>query len=278
MSVLPVIVLLTLLYAGCSKKDSTTDPAVNLTPRNCNMLSVAQQNNGSKGDLSISFTFDDSSRATSLLAYDSAVGVQLGKYTFTYSKDTIRIDSRQYFLTDSKGRVRRFHTQDDPHDSSTDVYDYEYLYNDSGFLVTKNQYVNGAKQPDYTTTYTYRNNVLTHADMVVPGANNILIFSATLNYMYEQDVQNWLYHFPDGTESYLFQQCLNFGRKSQKALKSVITQVFNGNNTVADQWTTNYGSYVFSTEGNIMSVTATGDEQQGFAFLYGRTFFNYQCK
>lgn len=272
--------LITLL-AACNKKDSNPDvPVVPLIPQNCAMLRMAQQNNGAgQPDFSITYTYDTSNRVIGVFAYDSAVSKLLAKQTFTYSGDTIRINAKQYFLTDLSGRIRHFHTLSDPGDNASDVYDYDYQYNDSGFLSVKNLYVNGTGKPDYITAYTYHGNVLTDCSMTVPAAGNAVLLSASLNYNYEQNAQNWLYHFPDGFESYLYQQCFNYGRKSACPLKKVVTQLFDtGQKSVADQWTTTYTDYQFSTTGNIIAATATGDEQQGFAGFYGKTVFGYGCK
>lgn len=272
--------MIAMVFTACSKKDAGNDEVTPVSPASCKITSVVQQNNGSgKPDFAITIGYDAAKQPVSLVVYDSAAGKALVQSTFTYVKDTIRFEAGQYFLTDAGQRIRFFHTRADVADAGSDVYDYEYLYDDSGYLVTKNLYINSATQPDYVTTYTYKNSVLTGCRMVVTGAGNAVLLSASLNYNYDQAVQNWLYHFPDGFESYLYESCFNFGKKSAYALKSAVTQLFDvSKNAVADQWITNYGNYRFSAEGNVTQATATGDEQQGFALFYGKTAFAYSCK
>jgi hypothetical protein len=275
------------IFAGCSKggdPDPTPQPPPPPPPvqtqKTCIITGVFQRNSGSKAELAIQVNYNTSLDPTAISVYDSAAGKNVFNASLQYvTADSIRIDAYQYIRLDASKRVTVLVTKSDMNDiANADTYRYEYAYNGDGYLATKNLFVNGSKTPDYVTTYTYTNGLLTGCIMGVGGSASQKLLESTLTYDASVSPKTTLYAFPDGFESYYYTAALNFGKKSEKALSRVVTKIYNtANSTLLDTWTTNYSSYSIDGNGYMTFCNATGDQQQGIAGFYGKTYFSYQC-
>lgn len=283
-----ILISYSLLLTACSKGDNPppgnppinppTNPPVQKT---CYLSGISQLNTGTKPDFSISLTLNGNNEANSLIVFDSLGNKKILEYSFTYaSADSIRIDQYQYIKLDATKRVKTFVTRSDMTDPlQADVYRYEYLYNNEGYLITKNLFINNSSTSFYTTAYTYSNNLLTKCLVTISGNSNQKVLESDLTYDANATAKNWVYTFPDAFESNIYATALSFGNKAVRPLTQVITKIYNPlNNNVIDTWTTNFGAYSFNTDGYIQSVNASGDQQQGMAIFYGKTHFYYLCK
>ncbi|MFN3665907.1 MAG: hypothetical protein ACK4S0_07100 [Sediminibacterium sp.] len=276
-----------LLFVACKKGDAPTpnpptpNPPPTPTPKTCYLSGITQANTGSKPDFALSLTLNASNEVTAFVLFDSLGNKKLSEANFVYaSTDSIRLDQYQYIKLDANKRVKTFVTLADiSNPAQSDVYRYEYVYNNNGYLSTKNQYINNSATSYYTTTYTYTDNLLTKCLVTVTGNSNQKILESDLSYDATATAKNWVYAFPDAFESYLYSSALNFGNKPARPMTQVVTKIYNPiNNNVLDTWTTNFSAYSFNTDGYIQSVTASGDLQQGMAIFYGKTQFAYSCK
>jgi len=278
------------LFTSCSKQETPppvnppTNPPPNpppTTPKNCSVSGIAQNNTGAKSDFVLSVNFNSNDEPTKFLVYDSLANTKLFEANLSYiTADSIRLDQYQYIKLDASKRVSVFVTKSDMSIPATaDDHKFVYTYNSDGYLITKHLYINGSGTPFQTTSYTYANNLLTKCVMTVAGNNSLKMLEADLLYDNNTTLKNWIYTFPDAFESNVLNTALSFGNKSNKALTSIVTKIYNPTNgNVLDTWTTNYSAYTFNTDGYLTSVNANGDLQQGIIACYGKTAFNYTCK
>jgi hypothetical protein len=248
-------------------------------PKNCTLIGIEQQNTGGKPDFALTLTLNGLN-PLSLVVFDSLANKRLIENNFSIiTTDSIRIDQYQYLKLDANRRVSVFVTRSDmTQAASSDIYRYEYTYNNEGYLSTKKLFINGSTTAYYTTSYTYSNNLLIKCMMSI-GESNLKVLESDLTYDTNTTAKGWIYNFPDAFESYMYGSLLNFGNKPARPLSQVITKIFNPTNgNILDTWNTTYSSYILNTDGYIVSVRANGDLQQGMALLYGRTIFKYSCQ
>lgn len=274
---------------SCSKGGHTTDtttlppptqPPV-VTPKNCLISGISQRNSGTKAEFGLTVTYDNAFRPTSVSVYDSMLNTSIFRVNLTYaSTDSIRIDPYQYMKLDGSNRVVLFVTSSDPSNpQQADEYRYEYTYNTAGYLATKKLFINKSKTANYSTTYSYTDNLLTGCVMLATSSGNLRILESTLSYDLTITPKTMLYCFPDGFENFYYIAALNFGSRPANPLAKVITKLYNpANNTLLDTWTTTYNGYSLDTNGYLTGGIALGDLQQGMASYYGKTFFSYQCQ
>lgn len=259
--------------------NSVTPASIAITSKNCSILSISRFNNGSQSDYAMTVIYDFVNRPIKLILYDSLKKVKDYEANLSYQSDAIVIDQYQRFTIDpTTQQIKSFSTKENLADPKSDNLLYEYLYNDSGYLITKNQFINNSSKPIYTTKYTYNNNLLTSCIMVLASTNQ-KVLESTITYETSKLINNFIYNFPDGFESFKFSPLLNYGAKMRYPVKSMITKIYDpSKGTLLDTWTSNYSNYTYSADNTIIQGTHTGEYQQGFGLFYGKTVFNYSCK
>jgi YD repeat-containing protein len=278
------------LYISCSKgSDPTPTPTPPVTPppvtppvaKTCIISGISQRNSGTKAEFGMTILYNNNQSPTNISIYDSVGNKSLFTAALTYATaDSIRIDQYQYIKLDGSKRVSVFVTKSDLTDiTNADNYRYEYVYNSEGYLATKTLFINDSKQANYTSTYSYSNNLLTGCAITATSSGNKKVLESTLSYDASVSPKTMIYTFPDAFENYLYSPALNFGNRPSKPLAQVITKLYNpANGNLLDTWTTNYSGYSLDSNGYLTEGTASGDLQQGMATFYGKTYFSYQCQ
>jgi hypothetical protein len=264
---------------------STSSAAVipgmtSISLKNCQIISISNKNSNNKSDLALTVYYDYVNRASKLILYDSIRNIKLKENTFTYQPDGISISKYESISLDpTTQQVKKFTTKADLSNPNSDELLYEYIYNDSGYLVTKNQYINGAKLPTYKTTYSYdaSNNLVSCLMNLVAGNKKIL--ESTIAYDETRVLSNFIYTFPDGFENYTYTPIFNYGKKPRYAIKTMVTKITDpASGVLVDTWTTSFGAYSTNVDGYITQLTQSGDFQQGLGLFYGKTDLGYTCK
>ena len=251
-----------------------------ISSKNCQIISISNKNSINKSDLALTVYYDYVNRATKLVLFDSIRNIKLKENVFSYQPDGISISKYESFSLDpTTQQVKKFTTKADLSNPNSDDLLYEYIYNDSGYLITKNQYINGSKSPTYKTTYSYdaSNNLVSCLMNLVSGNKKIL--ESTITYDETRVLANFIYTFPDGFENYIYTPIFNYGKKPKYALKTMVTKIIDPSTGVLmDTWTTAFGAYSFNIDGYITQLTQSGDFQQGLGLFYGKTDLGYMCK
>lgn len=248
--------------------------------RACSVMSISRFNNGAKSDYALTVFYDFVNRPTRMIMYDSLRKIKEYEASFVYQSDGIIIDQHQSFKIDpTTQQIRSYTTKENLAVANSDIFLYTYVYNDSGYLVSKNQFINGSQKPIYTTTYTYdNNNLLIGCNMVLASTNKKVLESA-ITYETSRVVKSFIYTFPDGFESFKFSPILNYGKKMKYPVKTMVTKLYDpANNSLLDTWSSSYGSYIFTPENYVSQGVQSGDLQQGFGFFYGRIGITYLCQ
>lgn len=254
-------------------------PTAIISNKACFVTKISRYNNGNNSDYAMSIFYDYVNRPVRMILYDSVRKVKEYEASFVYQSDAIIIDQFQSFKIDpTTQKIRSFSTKENLADSKSDNYLYEYIYNDSGYLVTKNQYINGSLKPIYTTTYIYDNtNLLVGCNMVLASTNK-KVLESTITYETSRIIKGSMYYFPDGFESYKFSPFLNYGKKMRYPIKTMVTKIYNPSNSdLLDTWSSSFNSYSYSADNYVAQGLHSGDLQQGFGLFYGKTSFTYLC-
>lgn len=246
----------------------------------CSVMSISRYNNGAKSDYALTVFYDFVNRPTRMVMYDSLRKIKEYEASFVYQSDAIVIDQQQSFKIDpNTQQIRSYTTKENLSNSNSDTYLYTYTYNDSGYLIVKNQFINGSSKPIYTTNYNYDNNNLLIGCTMVLSSTNKKVLESTITYETTRIIKSFIYTFPDGFESFKFSPIFNYGKKMKYPVKTMVTKIYDpNNNSVLDTWTSSYGSYTFTPENYVSQGVQSGDLQQGFGFFYGRIGFTYLCQ
>jgi len=248
--------------------------------KNCQIMSISNYNANNKTDFSMTVFYDYVNRPSKLVLYDSIRNILLKESVFTYQADGIFISKYELLSLDpTTQQVKKYTTKADLSNPNSDDVIFEYIYNDSGYLVTKNKYINGSKLPTYKTSYTYdAANNLTSCLMVVVSSNK-KILESTIAYDETIKSSNFIYPFADGFENYIYTPIFNFGKKQKYPIKNMSTKIFDpASGSLIDTWTSGFGTFSMNVDGYITQLTQTGDFQQGLGMFYGKTVLGYVCK
>lgn len=249
--------------------------------KTCSVLSISRYNaSSSKSDYAMTVFYDYVNRPVRMVLYDSLRKIKDYEASFIYQSDAIKIDQYQSFTIDpTTQQIRTFITKSDLANPKSDDYIYEYIYNDSGYLTVKNQYINGSTNPVYKTNYTYDNNYLLTSCVMVVASSNTKILESNITYETNQQVKSFIYTFPDGFESFMYSPIFNYGRKMKYPVKTMLTKIYDpGSNKLLDTWNSTFSGYAFSSDGYVIDGLQIGDLQQGFGLFYGKTSFSYLCQ
>jgi hypothetical protein len=248
--------------------------------RVCSVMSISRYNNGAKSDYALTVFYDFVNRPTRMVMYDSLRKIKDYEASFVYQSDGIVIDQHQSFKFDpTTQQIRSYTTKENLADPNSDVLLYTYTYNDSGYLISKNQFINQSQKPIYTTTYNYDNNNLLVGCTMVLASTNKKVLESTVTYETSRVIKSFIYTFPDGFESFKFSPIFNYGKKMKYPVKTMVTRLYDpANNSLLDTWTSSFGSYTFTPENYVSQGVQSGDLQQGFGFFYGKIGVTYLCQ
>lgn len=249
-------------------------------PKNCQIVSISNYDGSNKSDFAMTVYYDSDSRPSKMILYDSVRNALLKESVFTYQADVIYISKDEQLTFDTTTRyIRKYITKEDLANPKSNDLIFEYIYNDSGYLATKNQYINGSNLPAYKTSYIYDsgNNLISCLMFAVSGNKKVL--ESTIIYDETVATKEFIYPFADGFENFIYTPIFNFGKKSKYPIKSLQTKIYDPiSGLILDTWITSFGSYSLNLDGYITQLTQTGDFQQGLGMLFGKTIFEYVCK
>lgn len=269
---------LMLFNIACSKKNpAPISPQT--SSKTCRLVGIEQPHQAGKPVYSLTLAYNGN-QPQSLSIFDSLNNTRIHEANFTMpTPDSILIDPYQYLILDQEKRVVVFVTRANVNlPNNTDTYRYQYTYNADGYLSKKTLYVNGSNLAYSQTNYTYNNNLLVTCEMSI-GSVHLKVVESTLTYHTNLIVKDWLYMIPDAHESYMYSTVFNFGKKPNRALAQVTTNILHpSNGSITESWITTYGNYSINADGYVEAVTTQGDLQRGMPAMHGKTVFKYQCQ
>jgi len=196
-----------------------------------------------------------------------------------YRNDSVYINADEYFIVDANKKVIKMHGLIDPTDPFSLQFDVFYVYNATGYLVTKNYFLTGSPTtPFYKVDYTYAGGGnLSHMTAVnLPSGD--LSMDADLTYYSLTVPRRFIYTFPDEIKYPQFTQFFNFGSKNFNAVKDMKVRTYDPGNVVRDSLVSTFSNYRMSNDTYILSVQMGGDDQPSIPALAGKLSFSYKCK
>lgn len=228
---------------------------------------------------SIAADIDNLDIVTELRQYDSLSSVLVYYTRPVYRNDSVYINADEYFIVDANKKVTKMHGLIDPTDPFSLQFDVFYVYNATGYLVTKNYFLTGnPTTPFYKVDYTYAGGGnLSHMTAVnLPGGD--LQMDADLTYYSLTVPRRFIYTFPDEIKYPQFTQFFNFGSKNFNAVKDMKVRTYDPGNVVRDSLVSTFSNYRMSNDTYILSVQMGGDDQPSIPALAGKLSFSYKCK
>ena len=196
-----------------------------------------------------------------------------------YRNDSIYINSDEYFIVDANKRITKMHGLVDPTDPFSLQFDVFYIYNASGYLVTKNYFLTTSPTiPFYKVDYTYGGggNLVHMTAVNLPSGE--LQMDADLTYFNLVVPKRYIYIFPDEVNYPQFTQFFNFGARNFNAVKDMKVRNYDPGNVVRDSIVSTFSNYSMSNDTYILSVQMGGDDQPSIPALAGKLRFSYHCK
>jgi hypothetical protein len=196
-----------------------------------------------------------------------------------YRNDSVYINADEYFIVDANKKVIKMHGLIDPTDPFSLQFDVFYVYNATGYLVTKNYFLTGSPTtPFYRVDYTYAggSNLTRMTAVNLPSGD--LSMDADLTYYSLTVPRRFIYTFPDEIKYPQFTQFFNFGSKNFNAVKDMKVRTYDPGNVVRDSLVSSFSNYRMSNDTYILSVQMGGDDQPSIPALAGKLSFSYKCK
>ena len=196
-----------------------------------------------------------------------------------YRNDTIYINPEEYFIVDANKRITKMHGLVDPTDPFSLQFDVFYVYNATGYLVTKNYFLTiSPATPYYKVDYSYAGagNLTRMTAVNLPGGD--LQIDADITYYSLTVPRRFIYTFPDEVMYAQFTQFFNFGTKNFNAVKNMKVRTYDPGNVVRDSIVSTFSNYRMSNDTYILSVQMGGDDQPSIPALAGKLKFSYKCK
>ncbi|HRO44592.1 hypothetical protein [Agriterribacter sp.] len=277
------IVVLCALFTSCKKEFSHENATGGPPPlgNDCSIVTVTPYDSASgRGYGSFHITTGVNNLAHKTEWYDSTSGTVSYHADFTYSNDTMRVNKNEFFVLDGSGRVKEFHTLENPLDTSSERYKYTYAYDADGQLHSK-QWFLPAYSPDvpfFTYKYDWINGNLVGLEVNEATGDKRLALSAELSYNDAKTVKNFLYFFPDAHELALYIFSVNMGKKSKNLLEKIAVKIYDADGNEIQAYNTEYKNYKFSSDDYVTELYASGDIVDGLPLVDGLTKFEYQCK
>ena len=232
-----------------------------------------------KGLGSIAADINNLDIVTEVREYDSLSNV-LEYYTRpVYTNDSIYINSDEYFIVDANKRITKMHGLTDPTDPLSLQFDVFYVYNASGYLVTKNYFLTiTPTTPFLKVDYTYASpgNLMRMTEVDLPSGD--LRMDADLTYYNLTVPKRFMYIFPDEINYAQFTQFFNFGSRNFNAVKNMKVRNYDPGNVVRDSLVSTFSNYSMSRDTYILSVQMGGDDQPSIPALAGKLSYSYHCR
>jgi hypothetical protein len=270
------------VFVSCEKEYSEENagtPDALIVGIDCRINKIVYTDTATKSGIgSLEAAINSLDFVTKITKFDSLSNTIEFISTPTYISDTIYINPDEYFVVDVNRRISKLHGLLDPTDPFSLQFDVFYMYNGTGYLVTKNYFLNISPTfLYYQVNYTYNLGNLTN----MTGRDQLsgdLIVNADVGYYNNIVPKRYLYIFPDEKGYPYFNQFFNYGSKNYNAVKKITVRNYDPGNVVRDSTVSNFSNYIMSRDTYVLSVQMAGDDQQSIPASAGKLSFSYKCK
>ena len=255
-------------------KKSSSDPGTN-TGSACKVNNIAYHDiatNTLEASLTSNFNGD---QVNKIQMIDNANNNTVdNEFNLTYASSRINVDSKQYFVLQSDGKVKEFHGYIEPTDNTTPEVIITYTYDASGYMTKATVALASAPTVTaVTSTCTWTNGNLTNVTSVVTGTPE----KTVIDYTYDATTtaKNFLSLFPS-TELVVFQSAIDYGKSPSNLVKTITIKSYDMNGALSSTDLSTFANYTFTSSGQVSSFTLQGD-----ASIYStgvKYVLSYRCK
>lgn len=280
--VIPFLLIMIVVITSCEKEysaenlDNGNDQIVGLDCRISKIVYTDTAGTGT-GLGSIAADINSLDIVQEIIRYDSLSGTLdfLGRPTYT--NDTVYINPDEYFVVDANKRIAKQHGLVDPTDPGSLQFDQFFLYNASGYLVTKNYFLTlFPTTPLHHVDYTYESGNLVRMTRTNDATGDLEV-DADLSYHAHIIPKRYMYIFPDENAYADYTQFFNFGSRNFNAIKKMTVRNFDPGNVVRDSAVSTFSNYIMSRDTYVFSVQMGGDAQPSLPAQAGKLSFSYHC-
>lgn len=220
-------------------------------------------------------------KAQSIEAVDSITKQVELTQPFVYSKDSILLGDNQFLVLDSLNRIKKFQFLENATNPNSMVYIYQYTYDANGYLTEKAlsnpQMPPGTPLIKYTFTWSGGNLIRVEGKINVANTS-VRVFLSELAYDAAIEPLNFMYIFPEATESFLFLNAFNFGKKNKNLLKNMTIIYYDQQGAETDKYVSTIINPKLDGDRLVTEWTVTGDSFDPFGIFVGKTRFDYFCR
>ena len=274
-----VISLITVLLTSCSKETSIEAGG---GANGCRVKSMVLLDSVSGTPVyALNTLFSVIGKAQSIEAVDSITKQVELTQPFVYNKDSILLGDGQFIVLDSVNRVKRFQFLENPTDPNSNVFIYQYIYDANGYLMEKA--LSRPQSPPGTPllkyTYTWSGGNLTRIEgRVNMGTSSVRIFLAEMAFDPALEPLNFMYIYPEATESFLFLNALNYAKKNTNLLKTMTIIYYDQQGAQTDKYVSTIVNPKLDNDRLVTEWTVNGDSFDPFGIFVGKTRFDYFCR
>lgn len=270
--------------SSCKKSFVETDPntgmpptVVSANPNSYCRIQQISQINGTATFFSVSYQYANKIFPNEMAIAEPAINTTTQKINFTTKGDTIHFGNATWMIRDAvHGQIAQMQLIDADVSGTQDTILYRYTYDASIRLTQKMSFYNGHTKPDFITDYFYSNTLLIGVKLQLGDGRKLL--ESAISYDPSVIIKPWIYLYTDAFESNRLLHGFPFGVHTTTLVKQIQTTIYDTNTgEQLDKWNTLFSGYVISTDGYVLQVNSTGDNQQGLSFLTGTLRFKYVC-
>jgi hypothetical protein len=270
------------IFISCEKEYSEENgdtPSELIVGLDCRISKIVYTDTATNSGLgSISADINSLDIVNKITRFDSLSNTIEFITTPVYTNDTVYINPDEYFVVDVNKRITKLHALLDPTDPFSLQYDVFYVYNGTGYLISKDYFLSISPAfMYYQVIYTYTLGNLTH----MTGTDHVtgdLIVDADVNYYSNIIPKQYLYIFPDEKAYPYFNQFFNYGVKNYNAIKKMTVRNYDPGNVVRDSAVSSFSNYIMSRDTYVLSVQMDSVAQPSIPALAGKLSFSYKCK
>lgn len=223
--------------------------------------------------------FSSVGKAQSIEAVDSTTKQIDFTQPLVYSKDSVLFGNDQFIILDSINRVKTFQLLEDPTDITSEIFVFRYKYDANGYLSEKVLSTKQTNTPLLTYTYTWSAGNLTRVEgKINVGPIAVRVFLAELTYDTSVEPLNFIYIFPEASESFIYLNAFNYGKKNKNLLKSMTSIYYDQQGAQTDKYVTTIRNAKLTADKLVTEWIADGDSFDPYGIFVGKTRFDYFCR
>lgn len=272
------VLLMIIFFSSCTKETSVETGGGGAAGCRVKSLVLVDSTSGA-AQYALNTLFNALAKAQTIEAVDSLSKQVDFTQPLVYNKDSILFGNDQYILLDSISRVKKFQLLEDPTDVTSQMYVFQYKYDANGYLLEKTLSTKQTAATVLNYAYTWVGGNLTRVEgKITVGTATIRVFLAELGYDTSIEPLNFIYIFPEATESFLYLNALNYGKKNKNLLKSMTIVYYDQQGIQTDKYVSTIRNAKLNADKQVTEWMVDGDSFDPYGIFLGKMRFDYFCR